>query len=202
MKVTLQSDQVIDDATCKAVTGKTLAEWIGILESKPDLTKSRRDAINWVLDEFGRGDFWWPTTIWVEYEAKNGIVKKDGRPEGYNICSTKSIAAPMEKVFAAFHADGLADWFGKATADGDGMIDESGNRITVVRVREGKDHRWGWRTAGTDQDTEIDIMLAEKGGKVGITLNHNRIPSRAEADGLRAAWAESLTRLKSLLEKA
>ena len=43
--------------------------------------------------------------------------------------------------------------------------------------------------------------LADKGkGRTGITLTHNRIQTRAEADGLRAAWGTAFDRLKSVLE--
>ncbi|HRI42639.1 MAG TPA: SRPBCC domain-containing protein [Fimbriimonadaceae bacterium] len=199
MKVQLKADHVIGEDTCATATGKPLSHWIEQIAASPELASSRREAINWLYAQMNK-DAWWATTAWVEYEASRGIIKKDGRPEGYNICVTKTIAAPLHKVFASFDAAGLADWFGSIRAEGDTISDESGNRLTVLRVRDGKDHRWKWQTAGVESETDIDILFNEKAGKTGIVLNHNRIPSREEADGLRVAWGEALARLKSLLE--
>ena len=33
------------------------------------------------------------------YERHKGVTKKDGRPEGYTICATKTIKAPVDKVY-------------------------------------------------------------------------------------------------------
>lgn len=199
MRVHLISEHEVGDEACVKSTGKPLAYWVEQIASRPELAGSRREAINWLYAEMNK-DPWWPTTAWVEYEARHGIVKKDGRPEGYNICVTKTIAAPLARVFPSFDADRLADWFGPVRAEGESFTDDSGNRLTIVRARDGKDHRWRWQTAGVEAETEVDIHLSEKAGKTGIVLNHNRIPSREEADGLRAAWGEALARLKSLLE--
>lgn len=203
MKVELKSDFPITDDSCKQATGKTIGEWMAQLEQRPELEGKRRETINFLYDAMGRGkDTWWATTIWVERERSKGVVLKDGRPDGYNICATKTITAPLHQVFEAFTGPMLASWFGddaKATADGS-LTDQAGNQATAIRVREGKDIRYKWRTAGGSDETDVDVMFAEKAGKTGITLNHGRIQTRDEADGLRRAWGECFNRLKANLE--
>jgi len=124
------------------------------------------------------------------------------RPEGYSICVTKSIAAPVEEVFSTFRGSDLS-WLGKGTVpvEADGFKDAAGNSAVAIRVRPGKDLRYKWQTAGVPDTTDVDIAFVEKAGKTGITLTHNRIQTREESDGLRKAWSEAFTALKTRLER-
>jgi len=203
VKVNLRSDNAVNDEACKAATGKTLSEWVAQVEAE-EAAGGRREVIQRLYDAMGRGkDTWWATTVWVEYERKHGIVnKKDGLGEGYNICSTKTIAASPEVVYQAWTEAGKNGWLGCNSASEAGEYsDDGGNTGKWVRLRPGKDVRMVWQTAGVGTATNIDAMFADKGGgKTGITINHNRIQTREEADGLRAAWSEAMDRLKAQLE--
>ncbi|MBL8230120.1 MAG: SRPBCC domain-containing protein, partial [Bryobacterales bacterium] len=46
----------------------------------------------------------------------------------------------------------------------------------------------------------VDVVFQAKGTKTGVIVTHDRIQTRAEADGLRRAWGEALDRLKQMLE--
>ncbi|MBL8059782.1 MAG: SRPBCC domain-containing protein [Chthonomonas sp.] len=184
MKVTLQSDHPVTDTECKAATGATLAEWNQRLAQKPEFAGTRRDALHWIYEE-NKGHIWWSVTIWVEWEASQGIVQKDGRPEGYNICVTKSVAKPIAEVYERLKSIVGAD-----------------SQSQLVRDREAKDLRYKWQTDGIATPTDVDIAFSEKNGKTGITLTHNRIQTRDEADGLRSAWGELLTSIKAEMEKS
>jgi uncharacterized protein YndB with AHSA1/START domain len=201
MNVDLKADYPLTDDACRQATGATMKEWFDRLSKKPELSGKRRDAINWMYEQMNK-NAWWPTTIWVEWQKNQGIVLKDGKSDGYNICVTKTVGAPVSDVFKAFSDNRLAGWLGdgaKSTADNH-ITDSKSNKGTAVRVRDPKDLRYKWQTAGAKDETEVDIMFAENAGKTGITLNHNRIQTREEADGLRRAWGEALERLKSMME--
>lgn len=201
MKIQLQSDFEITDSASKEATGKTLEEWFAAIEEF-GVAKGRREVITWLYDQTGRGkDVWWPTTVWVEYERKHGLVnKKDGLLEGYNICSTKTVTAPVTAVYRAWTQD-AADWLGIGPAEeGAEFTDNDGNTGRWLRLRQDKDVRFEWKTAGVEHSTLVDAAFVEKAGKTGITVNHNRIQTRAEADGARKAWAGALSRLKAKLE--
>ncbi len=206
MRVAFQPDQPVTDDACKTATGKTLQQWFAALDGRGGTEQSRRDAINWMYEQMGK-DAWWPTTTWVEYERAKGIVnKKDGRVEGYNICVTKTIAAPVAEVYQAWSdAKLLGKWFGAGTKaavkDGGRFEDDGGHSGEYLRVRADKDLRFTWLDGKAEAATQVDVAFADKGkGKTGITLNHQRIQNRPEADGLRAAWGEALERLKGMLE--
>lgn len=203
MNIQLTSDFPVTDEGCKASTGKTLSEWFAAIEAfGPE--KGRRDVINWIYNETGRGkDVWWPTTLWVAYEESKGIVKKDGLAEGYNICNTKTIAASVDSIYAAFTEAGKNAWLGCSTAaEGAPYSDGGGNTGTWLRLRPGKDVRIAWQTKGVPHGTQVDASFTDNGkGKTLINVMHSRIQTREEADGLRNAWGEALNRLKAELER-
>lgn len=182
MNVDLSSDFPVTDDACKEATGKTFAEWSEAILGQPEIAEKRREAINWVWDQVGRSpaQAWWGTTIWVEHERRLGRVQKDGRPEGYNICVTKSVKAPIDQVLQA-------------------LVDSIPSEH-VKRVREGKDVKATWQTDGSLATTEIDATVKDTAGKVAITLMHKRIDTRDEADGLRRAWQARMDEIKRTLE--
>ncbi|QYK52203.1 MAG: SRPBCC domain-containing protein [Fimbriimonadaceae bacterium] len=192
MKIELRTDNEVSDASCKASTGKTLTEWFAWIDQEQS-GKGRRDAIQALYDATGRGkDVWWPTVIWVEYEKSKGIVKKDGLAEGFNICSTKTIAASVDDCYNAFVG---------SAKEGDAYSDSGGNQGTWTRLRPGKDARIAWQTAGVETPTQVDVAFADKGkGKTGVTLMHQRIQTPEESDGVRRAWAEYFDSMKTKLE--
>lgn len=209
MQIDFVSDCPVTDAACFTTTGKTMKAWFAELDNRPDINRKRRDAIRWVYDEIGKSspDVWWPTTIWVEYERVHGIVnKKDGRAEGYNICVTKTIAASVEEVYAAWTTPKqLLKWFGakaKSSAKDGGTFDDGdGSSGKFLRVRENKDLRFTWNHQSAEAETLVDVAFADKGkGKTGITLMHQRLQNRKDADGLRNAWGAAFDRLKAMLE--
>jgi uncharacterized protein YndB with AHSA1/START domain len=187
------------------MTGKSINEWFSAIEEH-GFAGQRRNAIAWMYDAMGK-DAWWPTTVWVEYEKSKGIVQKDGRAEGYSICVTKTISAPLAQVYSAWGGAVFAKWFGDSgqsdTKTGGKITDAHGNGGEYLRVREDKDLRFSWKTEGRGDQTTVDVVISDKGnGKTGLLLNHNRIQSREEADGLRRAWSDAFTALKSELETA
>jgi uncharacterized protein YndB with AHSA1/START domain len=201
MKVTNKSDHPVTDAACKEATGRTFAEWFAELDSFDALKKGRRESV-FHVNSF-KADAWWPTTIYVEYEKHHGITKKDGLPEGYTICVTKSINAPVEKVYALWHAH-LADWFQDgATQDlneGGSFTCQGGTKATFTRIRENKDLRMTWEHAGSTAPMTLDVAFQDNKGKTLMNAMTSRVQTRDETDGLRDAWGAALSRLKALAE--
>ncbi len=206
MQIEYKSDYPVNDAACRIGTGRSLKEWFEALDAKGESQK-RRDSVNWLNGEMKQKDGWWSTTVWVEYErARNIVNRKDGLIEGYNICVTKTINALLDDVYSAFVEPAqFGNWFGSKNnsivEEGKSFQDIDGNSGQYLRVRANKDLRFSWMGSNSDAPTQVDVAFADKGkGKTGVTLTHNRIQSRAEADGLRAAWGLAFDRLKSQLE--
>jgi uncharacterized protein YndB with AHSA1/START domain len=204
VKIVYESEQPVSNEACAAATGKTMDEWFAVMDAFGGPARGRRELANHLYGEH-KVDIWWAQTLNAEYEARHGLQEKDGRARGYFICSTKTIAAPVEAVYGAWvEAESLCRWFGEGTAaqvvDGGAFTNPDGNSGTYRRVRENRDLRFTWVGASGDE-SQVEVQISDKGkGKSGLLVSHDRIQSRAEADGLRAAWAQALSRLKDLLE--
>ncbi|HSO75673.1 MAG TPA: SRPBCC domain-containing protein [Blastocatellia bacterium] len=203
MQVNLKTEHPLTDV--KSATGKTWEEWFSILDKRGGIAKGRRDIGNFLYVEC-KVDPWWSATINVQYEAAREAVEKDGRPKGYMICVTKTIAAPVDKAYEAWTtAEGLNEWFSKKNnaevADGGSYSNADGDKGVFKRVRKNKDLRFTWENPAHTSPTQVDVVFQDKGkGKTGVMITHDRIQKREEADGLREGWAQALDRLKTLLE--
>lgn len=203
MKVKIESTHPVTDESCKAATGKTLQEWWSYLDGRGGPSQGRREINNHLFGEL-KVDEWWTATLNFEYESAKGVKDKDGRHNGYTICVTKTLNAPIDKAYMAWSDPGqLKAWFGDAVKakveDGGSFADGDGNSGDYKRIRENKDLRFSWKGESGDESL-VDVSLTDKAGKTALLINHSRIQSTAEKDGLRAAWGEAVNRLKSLLE--
>lgn len=204
MRVLIETDEPFTDEACLAATGKTISEWYAELDAWGALAKGRRETGQY-LYEACKKNVWWSGTLTVEYERHHQKLEKDGRPKGYFICSTKTLNVPVARAFQAWVSpDALAPWFGQGStmdfAEGGTWNDPDGNQAMFKRIRPDKDLRFTW-IGETGDETLVDVVLTDKGnGKTGLLINHDRIQTRAEADGIRRAWSEALDRMKSHLE--
>jgi uncharacterized protein YndB with AHSA1/START domain len=204
MKYKLESDHPVTNESAKAATGKMLDQWFTELDKWDGLKQGRRAINNYLYEQ--KIDPWWCTTIAVEYERHHDVRKKDGLYEGYFICSTKTIAAPLAEVFAAWsNGEMLSKWFGSSTRadvkDGGIYENKDGDKGQLLRVRKNKDLRLSFENPAFSGPSQVDVQFQDKGkGKTGLLVNHSRIQTRAEADALRASWAEALDKLKAICE--
>lgn len=205
MKIRCQPEHPFDEAATRAATGRSLGEWFSYLDAFDALAKGRREVGNHLAGEL-KIDPWWATTINNEYEAAHGVREKDGRLKGYTICATKSVKASAETCSAAFaSADQLDRWLGPGHQldfrDGGSLSNADGNRAEIRKINPGKTIRLIWQQADAAPDTPVEVKFATSAGKTTVMITHERLQTRAEADGLRAAWGEALTQLKQLLEE-
>jgi uncharacterized protein YndB with AHSA1/START domain len=204
MQVTLESQFPETDEAVRAATGKSFDEWFAVLDARGGPGVGRR-AINVYLYEECKVDPWWCATLNIRYEAARGVVEKDGRPKGYTICATKTVAAPLETVWELWASGpALSRWFGADTeadvTDGGSYRNADGDAGVFKRVRPNKDLRFTWENPA-HAPSLVDVVFQDKGkGKTGVLVTHDRLQGRAEADGIRAAWGEALDRLKALAE--
>lgn len=190
----------VSDKSSEAATGRTLREWFAHLDAQGGVAEGRRDLVTHLYSP-QELDEWWATTVAVEYD-------KDGRSKGYSICSTKSIAAPVVAVFAAWQGAKQLDlWLGPKTKidfqDGGAFSSADGDRGTFPRIGDRKDLRFTWNHASRATGSHVEALSAGTGkGTTGVTLNHTRIHSRRDADELRDGRSSAFDALTRVVEGA
>ena len=205
MKVEPRSEQSMSADNVRSSTGRDLTEWFDLLDASGGPGPGRRALTDRLISGHGLSP-WGAQTIVVESEGARAPREKDGRPKGYAICVTKTLAAPAERVFEAFgDSAALGQWFGDgakaAFKEGGELTDAHGCRCTYVKLAPPKTLRLAWVDADPALASQVEVKLAPKGDKTGLVLNHERIQSRELADGLRAAWGAAIERLKTHLER-
>jgi uncharacterized protein YndB with AHSA1/START domain len=204
MNVESKSDFPMTDADAKHATGKTWEDWFRTLDESGGPEAGRRAITERLMKTHGLVP-WWAQTVAVEYERARGLREKDGRPKGYSICVTKTIVAPADRVFDAFgDATLMREWLGPGAkaefAEGGAFSTSDGNRGRYTKVTRPKTLRFSWEDDDPAAASTVELKLTANGAKCGLVLNHERIQSRAHADGLRAAWGSAIDRLKRTLE--
>ena len=204
MKIELRSDKPLDDASAKADTGRTPAEWFALLDAFGGPGKGRREIGNHLYDTY-KLDPWWIASLNISYEAHHGLREKDGRAKGYTICATKSIKATPQQCYDAFaSATALDRWLGPGHAldfkDGGSLRNGDGNTASIKKLNPGKAIKLLWTQADAATDTPVEVKFQPSGAKTSVMVTHDRLQTRADADGLRRAWGEALERLKATLE--
>ena len=204
MKTVLKSEKETSDAAVRRDTGKDWQEWFAHLDAFGGPAKGRREIGNHLQAEL-KVDPWWSSTLIIEYENARGVVEKDGKPKGYTICATKAVKAGADRCFAAFASAAELDrWLGAGHKadfrEGGAIANPEGNRLELRKITPGKVFRGVWQDAAAAPGTPVEVKFQEAGGKCTIMITHDRLQTRADADGLRAAWGEALGRLKALLE--
>lgn len=202
MKIELRSDKPLD--AIHAETGRSLDEWFALLDAFGGPAKGRREIGNHLLATY-RIDPWWVATLNIEYEAHHGLREKDGKPKGYMVCATKSIKAPAQACFDAFaSAKALDRWLGSGHVldfrDGGELRNGDGNLATLRRINPGKTIKLVWQQADAAAGTPVEVKFEPVGAKTTVMVTHDRLQTRADADGLRRAWGAALDRLKGQLE--
>ena len=204
MQIELRPEQAYDEASARKATGKSLGDWFAVLDEAGGPSIGRRDLGQLLLATHKVAP-WWSSTILGLYEAAHGLCEKDGRLKGYTICSTKSMKASPADCYALFGSAAALDrWLGPGHSlsleEGGSLRNGDGNAATFRKITPGKSIRMLWQQPGIGEDTPVEIKFAPSGAGTTVMITHERLQTREEADGLRAAWGAALERLKPLVE--
>lgn len=204
MKITLKAEEAYDEKSANTATGRSLGEWFALLDAFGGPAKGRREIGQLLVNEHKVAP-WWATTITGLYEAAHGLREKDGRLKGYTICATKSIKADATSCYEHFTtAKALDAWLGAKHQvdfkDGGSLKNADGNAATIKKTNPGKTIKLIWTQKGVAEDTPVEVKFAPAGAKTTVMITHDRLQTREEADGLRAAWGEALDKLKQVIE--
>ena len=173
----------MSDEKIKAATGCTWQRWVHALDYAHGTEMSHRELAQYIHDKFKTPD-WWTQTVAVGYERIRGLRARGQRRGGdWEVTKSKTFAVPMKKLFDAFHsARTRAKWLGDA-------------KVTVRTATPGKSMRMRW-----EDGTPVDIAFYPRGEKSQVAIQHRKLPTKADADRMRAFWTERLEALVATLK--
>ncbi len=175
----------VSSAAVQAATGKTWPQWFRILDAAGCKTRTHKDVVAYLHENYGKLNGWWCQMVTVAYEQERGLRDKHEKPDGYQVSGSKTIAVPVSRLFKAFK-DGPTRhrWL-------------PGQKITIRKATPNKSMRITW----TDGNTGVNANFYARGPqKAQVAVNHGKLPDAEAAEKARVFWRERLTELKSLLE--
>lgn len=179
----------IGDEAVRNATGKGWADWLAILDEAGAKALDHQGIVAILREQHQVGD-WWAQMVTVGYEQARGMREKNQTPAGYQASMSKTIAAPVSRLYKAWADEAeRAKWLGDVPVE--------------VRVaNEDKNIRLTWLKDGPEQGTSVEVGFFAKDGMRGmVQVQQNKLEDAAAVARVRAFWSVKLETLRSVLEK-
>lgn len=175
----------MSDEAVHGKTGKNWKEWFAILDKAGARKLTHQEIVKYLNTEHGVGP-WWQQMVTVTYEQARGLRDKHQKPGGYEISVSRTLNAPLAKLFKAFSDE-------KVRA---GWLEEDG--LAIRTTTPNKSLRLNW----VDGKTSVEVaFLGKTDGKSQVVVQHSKLPSAAASTKMKAYWGKALDRLRASLEK-
>ena|SRR5258708_7237674 len=174
----------MSDESVRAKTGKTWKEWFAVLDKAGAVKMTHQEIVKLLHSSHGVGP-WWQQMVTVTYEQQRGLRKVHEKPTGYQITVSRTVSAPLAKLYKQFANEKLrAQWLGE-----EGLV--------VRKATANKSLRVTWK----DGKTSLEIGFYAKGdNKSQVALQHSKLPDARTAAKMKTYWGQALDRLRALLE--
>jgi uncharacterized protein YndB with AHSA1/START domain len=175
-----RGDRSASDEALVARTGQPWEHWYRVLDAWGAAARPHPDIARFLNVEQGV-DGWWAQELTVRFEMAIGRRVPGQRPDGFAISASRTVGAPVERLFAAF-------------------VDEAqrGRWLSEpIRLRTATAHRTA-RYDWSDGIGRIAAGFTAKGEKSTVALEHSRLPDADAAEAMRAFWRDALGRLERL----
>jgi hypothetical protein len=183
MKRTADNYGGVSSAAVRKATGKTWREWLAILDKAGAAKLPHKDIVLRLQKSYRLAD-WWGQMVTVGYEQARGLRLKHQKTDGFQINVAKTIAAPVGRAFAAWREPAQREqWLPR----------------TPLTIRKATPHKsirilWG-------DGTLLSVNFWPKGSlKCQVVPQHGKIATAADAEKLKAYWADKLEALRIFLE--
>jgi len=174
----------VTDEAVHAKTGRAWGDWLATLDRVGAVNLTHPQIVAHLKGEHGLSD-WWCQMVAVAYEQARGLRDKHEKSSGYEIGVSKTIAAPLSRLFRAWEDRKIRDKW----------LEDPG--FVIRKATPGKSMRITW----VDGRTNVDAGFYAKGdGKSQISVQHGHLESAGEAARFKTYWSTQLGKLKEMLE--
>jgi uncharacterized protein YndB with AHSA1/START domain len=175
----------MSDAAVAAKTGKNWKEWFALLDKTGARKMTHQEIVKHLNEKHNLGP-WWQQMVTVTYEQARGLREKNQRPEGYQISVSRTVNAPLAKLYNSFaNAKTRSSWLTE-------------NGLVVRTATTDKSMRVTWN----DKKTSLEINFYPKGAdKSQVVVQHSKLPDAKSSARMKNYWGKALDRLRASLEK-
>ncbi|MEA2163476.1 MAG: hypothetical protein QOK37_1603 [Thermoanaerobaculia bacterium] len=173
----------LSDESVKKATGCDWSKWVFVLDKAGGKEMTHPELVAHIREKYKKTPGWWTQMVAVGYERIRGLRAQGQMRSGdWSVTKSKTIAVPLAKLYAAFrNARQRAKWL-------------SGVKVTVRGATPNKSIRLRW-----EDGAAIDVgFLAKSESKSQVALEHRKLPTKADADRMRAFWSERLDALAAM----
>ena len=176
-------EPTISDEAVKEKTGKDWSEWFAILDAAGAQAMAHKQIVAYLVENHDIGA-WWQQMVTVTYEQARSLRQKHEMPSGYQISRSRTITAPVERVYAAW-LDSVqrARWL-------------TDSEFTIRKATSNRTLRITWVDGKTNLDVSFTAKYPEK---TQITVQHDKLPSSEDAERMKVYWADALESLEKYL---
>jgi len=173
----------MSDAAVQAKTGKDWKQWFAVLDKAGARKMSHQEIVKYLHEHEGVGP-WWQQMVTVSYEQARGLRDVHQKPAGYEISVSRTINAPVAKLFRAF----------TVAKSRNGWLQEDG--LTIRGSVPNKSVRITW----SDQKTSVVVAFVSKGdNKTQVVAQHSKLPNAKASQKMKAFWGDALDRLRTAI---
>jgi uncharacterized protein YndB with AHSA1/START domain len=179
----------MSDSAISNRTGRDWAGWVQVLDGLGAHAWPHRRIAETVHAEYGVRA-WWTQAVTVGYERIKGLREIGQRRSGaYEASRSKTITAPVEKVYRAF-----AD-----TRSRNKWLPDV--KLTRRKATPNKSVRITWGD-GTDVTVWLTVKGEGKSGKekVSVAVTHAKLAGKDDAAARKAYWGDRLAALAGMVE--
>ena len=175
----------MSDEAIRRGTGKTWDEWFVLLDAWGAPEKKHPEIARHLHEAHGV-DGWWAQSVTVGYERARGMRGVHERPDGYSANASKTIAAPVERLYAAFVDEAARDrWLDPGE----------------LRLRTSQPNRSA-RFDVLANGTRLGVIFTSKGAaKSSVQIQHERLPTADDVEPWKGHWKARLERLAAMLRE-
>lgn len=179
-----RGDRSSSDEALAARTGRMWGEWFALLETWGARERPHPEIARWLSTEHGV-DGWWSQEITVGYEMAIGRRQPGQRPDGYAVSASRTIAVPIERLYAAFVDEAeRGEWLAGV----------------ILRLRTATPYRTA-RFDWEDGSTRVAVgFSARDAARSTVALEHSRLADDEAASRQKTFWRERLDALRDRLE--
>lgn len=188
----------VSDPAVRRATGRGWSAWFAALDrfgaAKGHAAMARHLAARHGLSP------WWSQTVVVEFERARGLRRVHERADGrFQVGVQRTVEAPVRTAFAGWaDAKAVGTWFTtKARQDvrvGGTYRNADGDRGTYLAVAPPRRLRFTWDNPTHAPGTVVEVTFSARGSRrTVVRLRHDRLATKADADGMKTGWTWALT---------